>query len=218
MSTEEEIYQKLKNAIIKRYIKSGNKLVEETIAQKLGVSRTPVRAAMRRLANDGLLTIMPKRGAVVISPTIAEIEQTYEVRIEMEKMAVRKAAENITEKQLKKLDEIIQKEIEIFKADNIEDYNENNEAFHLLIAEASGNKVLYRYIDQLLEKMKIYLILYDPFFKLKRHFISSEHRPIVEALEEKNAERAVLEMEEHLTAAFEQLDTSEVLPPDYFSL
>ncbi len=193
-------------------------MVEETIAQKLGASRTPVRAAMRRLANDGLLTIMPKRGAVVVSPTIAEIEQTYEVRIEMEKMAVRKAAEKITRKQLKKLQAIIQREIEIFETNNIEDYNENNEAFHLLIAEASGNKVLYEYINQLLEKMKIYLILYDPFFKLESHFISSEHRPIVQALEGKNPELAVLEMEEHLTSAFKQLDTGKVLPPDYFSL
>lgn len=173
---------------------------------------------MRRLANDGLLTIMPKRGAVVISPTIAEIEQTYEVRIEMEKMAVSKAAEKITRKQLKKLHKIIQREIEIFETNNIDDYNENNEAFHLLIAEASGNKVLYWYIDQLFEKMKIDLILYDLFFKLESHFNSSEHRPIVKALEEKNPEKAVLEMEEHLTSAFEQLDSSKVLPPDYFSL
>ena len=218
MSTEEEIYKKLKNAIYKRYIKSGNKLVEESIAKQLGVSRTPVRAAIHRLGNDGLLTTVPNRGAVVISPTLAEIEQTYEVRMELEKMAARKAAENHTPQQLKKLHKIIKKEIAIFKADTVEDYNANNEAFHLLIAEASGNRVLYQYVAQLLEKIKFYLILFDPFFKLETHFSTSEHHPVVNALEAKDPHRTALEMEKHLTSAFAHLDTSKVLPPDYLSI
>ncbi len=113
-NSEEEVYLKLKNAIRKRYIKQGSQLVEVALAQQLGVSRTPVRSAIKRLEAEGLVNSIPNRGAFVITPTSKEIEETYMVRIELEQMAARLTAATITPKQVRALNQLIEKEKTIF--------------------------------------------------------------------------------------------------------
>src|SRR5210317_772772 len=102
-SNEEFVYQKLKNAIIKRYVKQGTKLVETALAKQLKVSRTPVRGAIRRLAHEGFATYETNKGACVIEPTREEIQGAFFVRTQLEKAAARLAAESITPAQLKQL-------------------------------------------------------------------------------------------------------------------
>ncbi|MDJ0782762.1 MAG: GntR family transcriptional regulator [Desulfosarcinaceae bacterium] len=216
-SNEAFVYQKLKNAIIKRYIKQGTKLVETALATQLKVSRTPVRGAIRRLVYEGFATYETNKGACVIEPTLEEIQGTFFVRTQLEKAAARLAAKQITEMQLKRLRACLDEERAIFTKRDLEAYYRVNDAIHLTIAEASGNTVLSRYIEELLNRTKIYLILYDPFFSMPIYPSIHEHQQVVDAIETGDPTAAEREMETHLTSAFEGMEI-QVLPEDYISL
>jgi len=86
-NTEDYVYGKLKNAIFKRYIRPDTRLVESKIAEQLGVSRTPVRGAIKRLAHDGFVKLSNNKGASIVKPTTKEIYDTFAVRAQLEKMA-----------------------------------------------------------------------------------------------------------------------------------
>ena len=103
INSEDSVYRKLKTAIRKRYIRQGSQLVEIALAQQLGVSRTPVRSAIKRLEAEGLVNSIPNRGAFVITPTQKEIEETFLVRAQLEIMATRLTTANITKKQIQEL-------------------------------------------------------------------------------------------------------------------
>jgi DNA-binding GntR family transcriptional regulator len=93
-----------------------------------------------------------------------------------------------------------------------------NNAFHLKIAEASRNKVLYAYINQLLERTKIYLFLFDPFFLFEINPSAPEHQAIVEALARHDSGEASRAIEENIKSALGEMETKELIPEDYISL
>ena len=216
-SNEEFVYQKLKNAIIKRYIKQGTKLVETSLAKQLKVSRTPVRGAIRRLAYEGFATYETNKGACVIEPTSEEIQETFFVRTQLEKAAARLAADNITGEQLEQLQALLEEEIRIFEDRDLDEYYRVNDAIHLIVARASGNAVLTRYIEELLNRTKIYLILYDPFFTMPMNPSIHEHQQVVESLKSGDPDAAEKAMAAHLDSAFEGMEI-QVLPEDYIAL
>lgn len=217
-NSEEAVYTKLKNAIRKRYIKQGSQLVEVALAQQLGVSRTPVRSAIKRLEVEGLVNSIPNRGAFVITPTSREIEETYIVRIELESMAARLAAATITGDQVRELNSLIKEEEKIFDRANLDKYDVVNTKLHLKIAEFTGNKVLYHYVKELLDRTRIYLILFDPFFKLEYSPTVEAHQAIVDALAEHSAEKAEAAIRTHLQNSVDGLEKVEVMPDDYLSI
>jgi len=217
-NSEEEVYAKIKNAIRKRYIKQGSQLVEITLAQQLGVSRTPVRSAIKRLESEGVVKSIPNRGAFVITPTSQEIEETYQVRMEMEQMAARLTAAAITPDQVKELLDLVEREKTIFDWTNLDEYDVLNASLHLKIAEFSGNNVLYHYVKELLDRTRIYLILFDPFFKLEYSPSVDAHLAIVEALSRHDVELSSSLVREHLQSSVDGLEKAEVMPEDYLSL
>ena len=97
------VFNTLRRAILKGELKPGERLMEIQLAQRLGVSRTPVREAIRKLELEGLVNMMPRRGAVVAEITLQDLEDVLEVRAVLEELAVQKACENITEDQLRDL-------------------------------------------------------------------------------------------------------------------
>lgn len=216
-NNEETVYQKLKNAIVKRYIKQGTKLVETSLAKQLNVSRTPIRAAIRRLAYEGFATYEHNKGVCVIEPTEEEIKETFFVRQQLESAAAGLAAAAIRPGQLARLEEYLTEEENIFEARDIEAYYRVNDAIHLTIARASGNKVLIRYIEELLNRTKIYLILYDPFYTMPFNPSHHEHRQVVEALKSHDTEKAEKVMGIHLKSAFHGMEWK-TLPEDYIAL
>ncbi len=216
-NSEDAVYRKLKTAIRKRYIKQGSQLVEVALAQQLGVSRTPVRSAIKRLEAEGLVNSIPNRGAFVITPTQKEIEETFLVRAQLEIMAVKLACATITPRQLDELHRLITMEGEVFDDNNLDDYYATNDSLHLKIAEMSGNKVLYSYIKELLDRTRIFLILYDPFYKLE-YRPTSEHEAIISALADRDSERAAQAVETHINSSINGLESAGQLPEDYLSL
>ncbi len=216
-NSEEAVYLKLKQAIRKRYIKQGSQLVEITLARQLGVSRTPVRSAIRRLEADGLVNSIPNRGAFIITPTPREIKETFLVRAELEMMAVRLAAKALNSSQLAELHQLIATEASVVTAGDFDAYYQVNDTLHLKIAEFSGNRVLVSSISELLDRTRIYLILYDPFDKLD-YTPTSEHQAIIKYLSIGDVKQACQAMSDHLGSAVSGLDLVGQLPDDYLSL
>jgi len=216
-NSEELVYQKLKSAIRKRYIKQGSQLVEVALAKQLGVSRTPVRSAIKRLESEGLVNSIPNKGAFVITPMLREIEETFLVRAQLEKMAARLTAKKITKNQLGVLQELIDTEAQVFDKSNLDSYFAINDTLHLKIAEFSGNKVLSSYVQELLDRTRIYLILYDPFLKLE-YSPTAEHQKIVNVLKTRTPKEAGKAVEKHIKSSIEGLGAAETLPEDYLSI
>jgi len=216
-SSEDVVYRKLKTAIRKRYIKQGSQLVEVSLAQQLGVSRTPVRSAIKRLEAEGLVNSIPNRGAFVITPTRREIEETFLVRAQLEMMAARLTTEVISAKQISELRELMNVETQVFDESNLDDYYAANDNLHLKIAELSGNRVLYSYIKELLDRTRIYLILYDPFYQLE-YSPTTEHAAIIDAIESGNGNKACLAVEAHINSSIAGLDSAGNLPEDYLTI
>lgn len=216
-NNEEIVYQKLKNAIIKRYIKQGTKLVETALAKQLQVSRTPIRGAIRRLAYEGFAKYEQNRGVCVIEPTLEEIKETFFVREQLEGAAAGLAAKNVKPKVIEQLETYLLEEEKIFEDRDLEKYYQVNDAIHLSIARASENTVLINYIEELLNRTKIYLILYDPFYSLPFNPSQHEHRRVVDALKTHDAAQAQKAMGIHLRSAFHGMELK-VLPEDYIAL
>lgn len=216
-NSEQSVYHKLKTAIRKRYIKQGSQLVEVTLAHKLGVSRTPVRSAIKKLEAEGLVNSIPNRGAFVITPTRQEIEETFLVRAELDCMAVSLAAQRCTQAEISELHQLINFETAVFDKSDLDAYYAANDSFHIRIAEMSGNNVLITYIKELLDKTRIYLILYDPFFKIE-YSPTTEHLDIVEAIAAGDQEKACAAVRAHINSSINGLQAAGEMPEDYISL
>lgn len=218
-SAENQIYDRIKNAITKRYIRQGNQLVETTIANQLGVSRTPVRAAIKRLVYDGYAEFVPNKGAFIITPSDEEILEAFAVRLTLETMAVELAAKNMTVSEIKTLYKYVEDETKIFNENRYDEYYKVNNDIHFSIARASGNKILYQYIQDIINKSKIFQILADPIESYSiGHPTIEEHIHIIKAVEKRDVKAAKKEMKIHLKNTLNELRGNRTLPEDYLSL
>ena len=124
------VFNTLRQAILKGELKPGERLLEIALAERLGVSRTPVREAMRKLEQEGLVVMIPRRGAQVASITEKDLNDVLEVRIALENVAIEKACKLITEDELGRL-WVAAKEFEKTKAEgNLVRLAETDVAFH----------------------------------------------------------------------------------------
>jgi len=213
LSVEDRVYERIRTAILKRYIGAGRQLVEETLAKQLGVSRTPVRAAIRRLVYEGFAEVTPHRGAFVIKPTSKEIHDAFAVRIQLERLSARLAAPAATQEDVAYLEKLIDEEGRIFDCRNPDAYYRVNDALHLKIAELSGNKTLYDFIGDILSRVNTYLILFDPFMHLELNPSMGEHRAITARLADHDGPGAEEAMRVHLESTLAGLELDKV--PDY---
>ena len=143
------IYDDLKMGILTGKILPGTRLLEVELADKMGVSRTPVREAIRRLEKEGLVNIEPRHGAYAAKVSVEDMIEILEVRELMESMAAQLAANRITQEQL---DALLQTENEYQKAvksGDVEDMIVLDSKFHKQVVEASHNRTLYQLIEPL---------------------------------------------------------------------
>jgi DNA-binding GntR family transcriptional regulator len=188
--------------------------VEIVLAQQLGVSRTPVRSAIKKLEADGLVNSIPNRGAFVITPTRREIKETFLVRAQLEMMATRLATTRAKEADITRLRELLAMESQVFDQSDLDEYYSVNDNLHLKIAELSGNRVLVGYIRDLLDRTRIYLILYDPFYKLE-YTPTAEHQAIIDAIAAGDADQACNAVQIHINSSINGLESAGQLPEDY---
>ncbi|MCF6246786.1 MAG: GntR family transcriptional regulator [Desulfobacula sp.] len=216
-SLEELAYNKIKVAIFKGYIKKGNKLKEVSLSKSLNMSRATVKGAVKRLVYEGLAEHKPNKGVSVVNPSFEEIKESFQVRSQLEKMAISLAIENFNPNDFVELQKLIEIEKIGFPAEEQDkEYNINAE-FHMKIAQRSENSVLVHYINELIQKSTIYLILFDPFYqRLDMNNTSPvEHQEILHLLEKKDGERAGTAMGYHLESTLNNIDVNQLLPNDY---
>jgi DNA-binding GntR family transcriptional regulator len=193
----QRVYDHLRTEILDGRLEPGAELIEVALAEQLGVSRGPLREAIGRLAAEGLVTVSPRRGAVVRSLSKGEFLELYQVREALERMAVQLAVPRLTDEQFEELASL-NAEMEAHAAGNeVESFFEANLAFHARLLEASGNLKLEELYRQLLGQLGRYrlrsLTLRG---NLKRSV--SEHKAILRAARRGDAERAAQLMAEHI--------------------
>jgi len=228
-NAEQVAYSRIKTAIYKQYIRQGSRLAEASLAKQLNLSRTPVRHAMRRLHYEGLVEFSPNGRAQVICPTEDTIRQTYAVRAQLEKLAAALAAKNVTKKDVVELKRMVAEERPIYQKfiasglrQVLSKYHELNETFHLRIAKLSGNKVLYEQIEGLLQKCRVYLILFDTYdqmdFNPSPMASPLEHEEIISCLSNSDSQGAEEAMLNHLNSTLDGMDFENVLPDDHITI
>lgn len=188
--------QDQREAILKGYLKPGEKLDQNEIAELLGVSRSPVRDALRKLAAEGLVQIHPHRGAIVAELTPEELEEIYLLRRVLEGLAVRLAVPHIDDERLAVLEEILRTMDETEDADTWIDLNYR---FHHTIYEAARRPRLLALIDNLRMVVAPYIRQYISTPEYRRSAQIS-HRRILEACARRDPVEAQRETEEHLQA------------------
>ena len=183
------VYNTLRKAILRGEFQPGERLMEIMLANRLGVSRTPVREAMRQLENDGLVIMIPRKGAQVAKITRQELYDVLEVRKSLEILAVERACERITPEQMKRLEEAEEAFSDLRETDDITAIAEADVMFHDVIYEATGNRRLIQILSNLREQMYRFRVEH-----LKnrngRQALTDEHRAIMEAVLKGDSEKA----------------------------
>ena len=193
----QRVYDHLRTEILEGRLEPGAELIEVALAEQLGVSRGPLREAIGRLAAEGLVTVSPRRGAVVRSLSKEEFLELYQVREALERMAVQLAVPRLTDEQFEELASLNEAMEAHATRNEVESFFEANLAFHARLLEASGNAKLEELYRQLLGQLGRYrlrsLTLRG---NLKRSV--SEHKAILRAARRGDAERAAQLMAEHI--------------------
>ena len=195
------ICRSLRRAIVEQAIRPGDRLPEDALGERFGVSRTIARQALGQLAGEGLVELRRNRIAVVASPSWEEARDTFDVRISLERLVVARLAGRLTEAQAAELAAHIAREEAARNGSEAASIRLATE-FHLLLAQMTGSPVLERYVAELGYRCALVLSLYS-----RPHSAEcgvAEHRALVAALVAGDAGRAVALMDHHLDAVAER--------------
>lgn len=203
-SLEERVYLQLEEEILSGAIKKGASLTEISISSRLGVSRTPVRGALHRLFEEGLINLIPNRGAVVIGVNEDDLIDVYAIRMRLEGLASAQAARKITSEDKKRLTEAVELAEFYIKKNDAENLKELDSEFHNIIYRASGNRLLYKTLAELHRSIKSYRkkSLSVP---ARLEASVAEHREILDAILRGDADAADRLTSNHISAALENL-------------
>ena len=204
ISLEEQVFRQLEEDIISGFYEKGESLTELGVSARLGASRTPVRSALHRLAEEGLVSITPNRGAVVIGVTQDDLADTYKIRMRLEGLASRMATERLTEEIKAELIHTVElSEFYVIKND-AERFKELDTAFHSLIYRASGNRMLSKILGELHRNVRAYRkkSLAVPG---RLEMSLAEHREILSAMLSGDKEAADRLTSRHIERAMENL-------------
>ncbi|MCC0178026.1 GntR family transcriptional regulator [Waterburya agarophytonicola K14] len=203
-SLRQQVYQALKQIILKGDLASGERVVETKLAEWLQVSRTPIREAIGQLKREQLIVSKPNGGFRVATLSVADAAQLYDCRIALEQLSVADACEQITSKQLKQLEKCVLVAEKSVKSESSESDSskllEIDYQFHHLIAESSNNQWLLALLEQVFDKMALLRV------QTTKHNpqvleIRLEHREVYQTIALKNVDLARSTIREHLIAS-----------------
>ncbi len=204
-SLSSRVFHTIREDILSGKYHTNEELKEKTIGEELGVSRTPVREALRQLELEGLVTIIPNKGAYVVGISQKDIQDIYEIRSRLEGLCARWAAKNITKEQLDELEEnIFLAEFHVAKG-NFEQLVELDNRFHELLYTASESKEMrhvltdfHHYVQRVRK-----ITLADP---QRAMDCNEEHKKIVEALKQHDEDGAEKLANEHMMNTIRNMD------------
>jgi DNA-binding GntR family transcriptional regulator len=195
-TVQESVVDHLRDLILSRELKPGERLVQSELAAQLGVSRTPIREALHQLASEGLVTLSRYKGASVAEFSPVELEEIYHVRIALEGYAARLAAKNITDEELQQLRELLPQMKEAYEQGERSRLLEVNRQFYLCLYAATRQQRLYELVVNHLHLSRQYRRIYFYLENLAANTVA-EHEALLKVLEQRDVEAA-----EHLTRVY----------------
>lgn len=191
------VFQTLREAILKGDLRPGERLMELQLASKLGVSRTPIREAIRMLEQEGLAVTIPRKGAEVARMTEKNMEDVLQIREALDELAVQVACDKMTDQQLENLTLAMKNFENAIQAGDLKKAAAYDVEFHDIIYESTDNPKLVTLLNNLREQIYRYRVEY---LKEKDNYpmLIKEHETIVTALKEKNKERVSEAMRCHI--------------------
>jgi len=145
----EKILETIRDAILKGTLKPGEKVAEPDLAERFGISRTPIREAFRQLESEGYLTVIPRKGAVVAALSEQDVQEFYAIKSILEGYAAELAASRLNEKEIDQLVHINEKLKKLAEEGDVKSFFRVHSEFHELFLKAAGNKKLYDLVQQL---------------------------------------------------------------------
>jgi GntR family transcriptional regulator, rspAB operon transcriptional repressor len=211
------VHRSLRDDIIAMRIAPGEPINEKSVALNHGISRTPVREALLRLASERLVEIFPQSGTFVSRIPLAMLPEAILVRKALESVTVRGATEQADDSRIAALRRLIDAQIELERRGDRERFHAADDAFHAAIADAAGHPVIW----QLIEQVKVQV---DRFRRLtlpvpgRMGRVVGEHAAVVAAMAAGNADQAVAAMVAHLDGLNSSIEDVRDINPDYFEL
>jgi DNA-binding GntR family transcriptional regulator len=201
ISVRERAYEFLKSSVLSGHFNPGERLTEEHLAKKLGVSRTPVREALHKLESEGLIKPLETRGFIVSADSKEELEELFDIRTSLEGYALRLISQIISEETLKRMDKLILKAEHALKQRNIEEIFKWNTQFHDMLHDLIAHKPR---IYSMITNVRKYVLRYR---KDTLHYLDGAkrtidgHRKIMLALRLKDPDLCERMMREHIHEA-----------------
>lgn len=183
------VFHTLRRAILTGQLKPGERLMEVHLANKLGVSRTPIREAIRKLELEGLVTMIPRRGAEVAQITEKSLKDVLEVRRALDVLSVELACERITKEEMEELYRACQEFEKAAREKEPSVIAQADVRLHDIIVDATRNQRLKQLVNNLSEQMYRYRFVYIQEANQYENLIE-EHREVYESIVERNKERA----------------------------
>lgn len=216
MEATEIALEGIKQLIVNHVYKPGDRIMETSLTERLKLSRTPIRDALSRLVSTGFIEkTKGQRGYQIPSLTPQDMKLVFETRSVLEGNAARMAAKNHSQKDVKELEDVNEKEINAFFENEKEKYANFNQAFHFKIAFLSRNPYIYRFIEQLFWRSSLYIFFFAEFYafdntlskcRLEHQRLShQEHKNIIAAIERNDDEMAETIMREHIITTYKHL-------------
>lgn len=201
-TTKEQVYLCLKNDILSGRYADGQQLLQKDLAEKCKVSRIPVREALTQLASEGLVKLIPYKGAVVASFSPEELHEIFEIRYALESLIIRHVVKNITEESAQRVHELLLKSI---RTPPQRRSRNTNWEFHRALYEIAGKKRLLALIEAQYEKIDRYIQvdITQPYVQ-ENAFRS--HDAILQACRAGDSVEATVLLHEHMMAAVRRLD------------
>ena len=191
------VFNTLRQAILRGELKPGERLMEIQLANKLGVSRTPIREELRKLELEGLVNMVPRKGAEVADITEKSLRDVLEVRKALEELSVQLACEKITEEEIEELKRVAERFKDTLDDQDVTKIAEADVAFHDVIYTATDNQKLILLLNNLREQMYRYRVEY---LKKEEAYpqLIAEHEELIDNISKRNKEEATRIMCEHI--------------------
>lgn len=196
----ELVFETLREAIIDGELPPGERLMEIQVAEELGVSRTPVREAIRKLELEGLVAMIPRKGAYVAGLSMKDVIEVFEIRAALEGLAASLAAERATDDELENLERQLVRTTSLIDTSDLNGMVEIDTDFHSLLYTVSRNNRLAQIINNLREQIQRFRQTSLSFPGRMKEALE-EHREIVEAVSSRDPELARRLAQEHIENA-----------------
>lgn len=194
----ERVAETIRDYIMKGTLKEGDRLTEPKLSELLGISRTPIREALRLLEAEGFVEIFPRRGAMVSVITDTDVDEIFVLKTKMESLAAKIAVKNMTDEDIAKLKDINDKMRKYSTTKNVSSLIKLNSDFHNLFIEKCTNSRLRKFLGSLLKQFKR-ATAYSFTETGRISKVIEEHDEIIEAFESRNEEKVEKLVEKHIT-------------------